>query len=147
MGMIDNNLVFCEAQAVTTQTDNASTNSLDLGGSTLGDAGQTQENLWVQALCSTTAASGGSATVTAVLQSSADNATNWTDAVASKAWPVASVTAGTVLLQVQPPPGMMRYWRIVWRIGAAALTAGKFDAFIANTIQRNVAQAAGFAVS
>ena len=146
MGMIDNEVVFCEAQAVTSTGDTASTNTYDNGGATLGDAGQTGENLWVRARCSTTATSGGSATVQAVLQDSADNIT-FADVVAGNAIAVASVTAGTDLLTVQPPPGMRRYWQIAWRVGVAALTAGKFDGFVTNSLQRNVAQASGFTVS
>jgi len=147
MGMIDNEVVFCEAQAVTDHTqDTPSTNTYDSGGATLGDAGQTGEHLWVQARCSTTATSSGSATVQAVLQDSADNIT-FADVVAGKAIAYASVTAGTDLLRVQPPPGMRRYWQIAWRIGVADLTAGKFDAFVTESLQRNVAQASGFTVS
>lgn len=144
MGMLDSELIFCEGQAVTATGDNGSTTVLNFGSAPLGDSGQTQENLWVQAICSTTATSGGAATVQAVLQSAPDNAT-WTDAVAGPAIPKANLLAGTVMLQVQPPPGMQQYWRISWRIGTAALTAGAFDAFVSNTIQRNIAQPSGFA--
>ncbi len=146
MGMIDSQLVFSEGQAVTSTGDTASTNSYDSGGANLGDSGQTGENLWVQAICSTTATSGGSATVQAVLQDSADNS-SFADVASTPALGVAAVNAGTTLMALQPPPGMRRYWRIVWRVGTAALTAGKFDAFISNTLQRNVSQPSGFAVS
>lgn len=143
MGYLDSGLVFAEGQAVTTTGDNGSTTTLNFGSAALGDSGQTQENLWIQAICSTTVTSAGAATVQAVLQSSPDNAT-WTDAVAGPAIPKANLLAGTVMLQVQPPPGMQQYWRISWRIGTAVLTAGAFDAFVSNTIQRNVSYASGF---
>ena len=143
MGMLDNELVFSDAQAVTAVGDDASTNVYDTGGSNgQGDAGQTGENLWVNVLVNTTATSGGAATIQGVLQDSADNAA-WADVVAGPAVAVANATAGTVLLQVQPPPGMLRYWRIVYRIGTAVLTAGAFDAYISNTIQRNIARQSG----
>lgn len=145
MGMLDSEVVFSEAQAVTATGDNASTNAYDNGTANTDGAGLTGENLWIQAQCSTTATSGGSATVQAVLQDSADNS-SFADVVAGKAFAVANVTAGTQLLAVQPPPGMRRYWRVAWRIGTAALTAGKFDAFVTNTLQRNVAEPSGFAV-
>jgi len=142
-GMLDNEIIFAEAQAVTATGDTASTNVYDCGGANgQGDAGQTGENLWVQAFCSTSATSGGSATVQAVLQDSADNST-FADVIAGAVVAVASVTAGTALLQVQPPPGMRRYWRVVWRVGTAVLTAGKFDAFVSNTLQRNIARTSG----
>ena len=145
MGMLDSNLVFAESQAATAIGDTPSTSSYNAGNAGAGDAGQTTENLWAQAICTTTATSGGNATVSAVLQSSPDNAT-WTDAVIGPAIPVADLTAGTVLLNVQPPPGMKQYWRFVWRIAVAALTAGAFDAFVSNTLERNIAQPSGFVV-
>lgn len=147
MGMLDSQLIFAEAQTVTATGDTASTNVYDAGGANgQGDAGQTGENLWINAVCTTTATSGGSATIQAVLQNSADNAT-FTDVVAGPALAVASVTAGTVMLQVQPPPGMLEYWRVAWRIGTAVLTAGKFDAWVSNTIERNIARNSGFSVA
>jgi len=146
MGTLDSNLIFCEAQAVTATGDTASTNQYDTGNANgSGDAGETFENLWITAVCTTTATSGGSATVQAVLQNSADDAT-WTDVVAGKALAVAAVLAGTVMLQVQPPPGMLEYWRIAWRVGVAVLTAGNFDAWGSNTIQYNVSRNSGFTV-
>ena len=146
MGMIDANLVFAEAQAVTSTGDTASTNSYDSGGTTLGDSGQTGEHIWVQALCSTVAASGGGATLQPVLQDSANNS-SLADVVAGPVIGVASLTTGAQLWAVQPPPGMRRYWRIVWRVAVAALTSGNFDAFITESLQRNVAQASGYTVS
>jgi hypothetical protein len=81
-----------------------------------------------------------------VLQDSADNAT-FADVVAGPVIALANLTAGALLLAVQPPPGMRQYWRVVWRVGTAALTAGNFDAYVSNTIQRNVARPSGFSVS
>jgi hypothetical protein len=144
--MLDSQLVFAEAQAVTAIGDNASTNEITFANSVLGDAGQTQENLWVQALCSTAVTSAGAATVQAVLQDSSDNAT-WVDVVAGPVIGKAALLAGTVMLAVQPPPGMLQYWRISWRIATAVLTAGAFDAFVSNTIQRNVPTPIGFVVA
>jgi len=144
--MLDSELVFAEAQAVTNVGDTASTNVYEAANAQLGDAGQTGENLWVQALCSTAATSGGSATVQAVLQDSADGVT-YADVVSGPVVAVADVTTGAPLLAVQPPPGMRQYWRIAWRVATAALTAGKFDAFITNTLQRNVPRPSGFSVA
>src|SRR5690242_11232627 len=106
MGMLDSEVVFSESQAVTSTGDTASTNSYDSGANNDG-AGLTGENLWIQATCSTTATSGGSATVQAVLQDSADNS-SFADVVTGKAVAVASVVAGLALLVVQPPPGIDR---------------------------------------
>jgi hypothetical protein len=147
MGFQDSELQFSIAQTVTATGDTASTNVYDNGGANgQGDNGQTGENLWINAVINTTATSGGSATIQAVLQDSADNST-FADVIAGPAVAVASAVAGLSLLQVQPPTGMRRYWRIAWRIGTAVLTAGKFDGYVSNTIQRNVQRPSGFSVS
>lgn len=147
MGMLDQEVLFSDAQAVTATGDDASTNIYDTGGANgQGDAGQTGENLWVNVFVNTTATSGGAATVQAVFQDSADG-TTFADVVAGAVFAIANVTAGTALLLVQPPVGTRRYWRVVYRIGTAVLTAGKFDAYISNTIQRNIARLSGFSVS
>ena len=145
MGMLDIQLIFAESQAVTAIGDNGSTTTIEFANPVLGDNGQTGENIWVQAICTTTATSAGAATVQAVLQDSA-NGTAWTDVVAGQAIPVADLVAPTVMLQVQPPPGMLQFWRISWRIATAVLTAGAFDAFISNTLQLNVPRPSGFTV-
>lgn len=143
MGMLDNEVIFSSGQTPTAVGDTASTNTYNTGGANgQGDAGQTGENLWFNVTCSTAAASGGAATVQAVVQDSADNST-FADVVAGPVFAVANVTAGSVLLQLQPPPGMREYWRIVYRIGTSALTAGAFDAYVSNTIQRNIARGSG----
>jgi len=147
MGMLDSELSFSAAQAVTANGDTPSTNSYDSGGfPAQGDAGQTSESLWVNVFCSTTATTGSGATVQAVLQDSADGST-FADVVASQAFAIGSVVAGATLLQLQPPPAMRRYWRVVYRIGTGTLTAGKFDAYVSNTFQRNTARPSGFSVS
>ena len=146
MGMLDSETVLASAQVVTLETDNVSTNDYDFGSANASDASLTSENLWINAVVNTTATSGGSATVQAVLQDSADGIT-FADVLAGPAVAVAAVLAGTILLQVQPPTGLRRFIQIVWRVGTAALTAGKFDAYISNTIPRNIARPSGFTVS
>lgn len=150
MGMLDSELVLSAAQTPTAIGDTPSTNVYDTG-SAIGNAqgaeeALTGENLWLNVTCNSTATSGGAATVQAVLQDSPDNAT-WTDRLIGQSLAVAAVTKGTVLLQVQPPVGTQRYQRIAYRIGTAVLTAGAFDAFFSNAIQRNIARPSGFSVS
>lgn len=142
MGMLDLNTKYSIAQAVTSTGDTASTNVYDAGSANSSDIGLNDE-LWINVVCSTTATSGGSATVQAVLQDSANNST-FADVLAGPALAVANVTQGAVLLQACPPLGLRRYTRIVYRIGTAALTAGKFDAFISMDVQRNIARPSGF---
>lgn len=146
MGMLDNSTKLATAQAVTSTGDTASTNIYDSGSANSSDISMTGENLWINAVVDTTATSGGSATVQAVLQDSADGST-FADVAMGPAIAVASVVAGVNLLQIQPPVGMRRYFRVAWRVGTAALTAGKFTAYVSNAIQRNVARPSGFTVA
>lgn len=144
MGMLDQEVIFSDAQVVTATGDTPSTNVYNTGGANgQGDAGQTGENLWINAFINTTVTSGGAATVQAVLQDSADNS-SFADVVSGPSLALAASIAGAALLQVQPPVGMRQYWRIVYRIGTAVLTAGKFDAYVSNTIQRNITRKSGF---
>ncbi len=146
MGMLEQSTKLATAQSVTSTGDTASTNIYDAGSVHNADISMTGENLWINAVVDTTATSGGSATLQAVLQDSAD-ASSWADVVSGPAVAVASLTAGANLLQIQPPVGLRRYFRVVWRVGTAALTAGKFTAYVSNTIQRNVARPSGFTVA
>lgn len=146
MGMLDQSTKFAVAQAVTSTGDTASTNVYDAGSANVSEMGLTGENLWINAVVDTAATSGGSATLQAVLQDSADNST-FADKAIGPVVAVANLTAGAVLLQMQPPVGLRRYTRIVWRVGTAALTAGKFTAYISNTVQNNVARPSGFTVA
>jgi hypothetical protein len=142
--LLDNELFLSNAQAVTATGDTASTNVYDTGGSNgQNNLALTGENLWINVVVNTTATSGGSATVQAVLQDSADNS-SWADVISGPAVAVASVVAGLTLLQIQPPLGTREYLRIAYRVGTAVLTAGKFDAYISNTIQKNVFRNSGF---
>ena len=146
MGMLDSQTNLATAQAVTSTGDTATTNIYDSGSDASGDHSMTGENLWINAVVDTTFTSGGSATIQAVLQDSSDGST-WADKTMGPAVAVANATAGTTLLQMQPPTGLRRYFRIVWRVGTAAMTAGKATAYVSNTIQRNVARPSGFTVA
>jgi hypothetical protein len=156
MGMLDNEAIFSDGQTVTATGDTPSTNVYDNAAGTnaianngQGDHGLTGEMLWINVRVKTSATSGGAATMQAVLQNSSDNAT-WVDVNSGPVVAVANLTAGADLLRVQPPllglPGMLRYWRIAYRVGTAALTAGTFDAYVSNSVQRNIPRASGFTV-
>lgn len=146
MGMLDQSTKLSTAQAVTTVGDTASTNAYDNGSAHSSDISMTGENLWINAVVDTSVTSGGAATVQAVLQDSADG-TAFADVVAGPVLALADLKAGATLLQIQPPTGMRRYFRVAWRVGTAALTAGKFTAYVSNTIQRNIARPSGFTVA
>lgn len=147
MGYLDSELVFSAAQSTAAFNigDNPSTNVYDNASINNAEASLTGENLWVNVVCNTLFV-GATATIAAVLQSSPDNAT-WTDVVASKAFTIASIAAGTVLLQVQPPAGTQRFWRTILRVAVANVTAGAVDSYISNTVQYNVQRPSGFAVA
>jgi len=88
----------------------------------------------------TTATSGGSATGQFNLVTD-DNAslTSPTTLVSSKAWTVATMTAGTVLMAVQLPlegTAYERYIGIQQVTGTAAFTAGKVNAFLTTDVAR-----------
>jgi hypothetical protein len=145
MGMLDRECIFSEAQAVTALGDTPSTNIYDTGApynnSQDSENALSGENLWIQVFVNSQVAGAGSSTA-AVFQSSPDNLT-WTDVLSGSLYPPAQLTAGTNIMQVQPPTGTQRYWRIVYRVSGAALTGGKFDAYLSNTIQRNVPRPSG----
>lgn len=143
MGMRDSEEIYSTAQAVTATGDTASTNVYDAGSANNSDISMT-ERLWINATVNTAFTSGGSATIQAVLQDSADNAT-FADALAGPVVAVANATEGTVLLETQPPVGLRRYTRLAYRIGTAVMTAGAVDGYISSTIQRNIARPSGFA--
>jgi hypothetical protein len=145
MGMRDVNGILSVAQAVTSTGDTVSTNQYDNGSANTAEIGL-QDETWLSVLCSTTATSGGAATVQAVLQDSADGST-WADVIAGAALPVASVIAGATLMQLCVPIGTRRYLRVVYRVGTAALTAGKFEAYFSFDIQKNVSRPSGFTVA
>ena len=145
MGMLDVNTKFSVAQAVTSTGDTASTNIYDNGSANTAEIGLANE-LWLNVAVSETVTSAGSATVAFVLQDSAD-ASSWADVYVTAAIPKATLVAGYQALLMQPPVGTRRYLRVVYRVATAALTAGKFEAFISLDAQRNVARPSGFTVA
>ena len=142
---IDSQMVLASAQAVTSTGDTASTNVFDTQVAV--DQGIGLPPLYLVANVATTATSGGSATVQAVLQHSADNS-SWSDVATGPAIAVASVTAGTNLVQMPIPPGTnKRYLRVAWRVGTAALTAGAFNAYFVLDLQAAIPYTSGFTVA
>lgn len=100
----------------------------------------------------TTATSGGAATGTFDLVTDSDSALGSPTVLASTAaFPVASMTAGTILGIIALPIGgtFERYLGIQQRTGTAAFTAGKIDAFLTTTppARRDYAQGTGAAIA
>lgn len=158
MGMLDQEEMFMDGLAATAVGDTAGNSYDTAAGSSAanaanypgtGDMGMTYENIWFQIVSRTVPTSGGAATLQGVMQSSPDGVT-WTDAVLGPVIPIANITGPYHLLRTQPPvlqnPGMLRYIRPIIRIAGAALTGGVFDAYVSNTIQRNIPRPSGFTV-
>jgi hypothetical protein len=130
----DAQLMLSDAQAVTTAAATASTNYLDTQIVAPGDLAS-GETLYVVARCSTTATSGGSATVLISLQT--DDNTSFSSATTiylGTAIAVASVVAGYTFWKIRLPFGCERYIRGLITVGVADLTAGKFDIFLTRNV-------------
>ncbi|GAB5471424.1 MAG: hypothetical protein Kilf2KO_44540 [Rhodospirillales bacterium] len=136
MAYIDANLLFSEEQAETTTATHNSDNVVDL--STTADFGS-GEPLYLVVRCTESVTSAGAASVTVQLVSdnTASSATNGTQSVhlRSDAIPKASLTAGATVFQAPLPSDAAvpyeRYLAVQYVIASAALTAGKFTAYIA----------------
>lgn len=139
--ILDSLLKFSEAQAITSTGDTASTNAIDVGTS---DAGAGEE-LFLFVTTTEAVTSAGAATVQFVLQTSTDNST-FTDAVASSVIGKAALTAGATV-KLRLPVGLSRYNRVAYRVGTAALTAGKFSAFFAKDVPVQASYASGYTVA
>lgn len=135
--ILDERLEFCDATALNT----TGTSSYLIGdvvdiGATPGDIGVGQP-LYFVVQVATTATSGGSATGTFSLCTdgalSTGSLAGANVLVSSKAWTVATMTEGTVLLAVQVPAQgttFERYLQVQQTTGAAAFTAGAINAFL-----------------
>ncbi|MDD2988886.1 MAG: hypothetical protein PHI64_07990 [Zoogloea sp.] len=146
MTIRDLNLIYSKAQAVLLVGDTASANCFDAGSALASDIGHAVDDVFLSVVCNTAATSSGSATLRAVLQDSADGV-NFSDVIAGPVLPVAQVARGVALLQIPFPTRLRRFTQVVYRVGTAPLTAGKFDAFVSIGVQRNVAQKSGFFVA
>lgn len=123
---------FSEEQAETTIAAHPSTNVVDLGAG--GDA--LSRPIRFHCHVQTTATSAGAATVQVILQTAA--VADMTSAVTlydSGAVAVATLVAGyKVTGKTGVPVGAncLQFLRVTYTIAVAALTAGKFDAFLSN---------------
>lgn len=131
--LLDKELVFSDAQAVTTATATASTNYLDMLA--VGDPG-VGEPMWAVGQVDTTVqASGGAANVTFALQvddnSSFSSATTiYATAAIAKATLVAGYRFMCVRLPPIPAGAKERYLRALITPDTNDLTAGKFNIFL-----------------
>jgi hypothetical protein len=142
MAIIDGLLTFDQAAVIT--TSRASTNTVDLLNNR--DLGVDPEIKLLVQVTSTFTAAGG-ATLTTQFQGSNDNSA-WTTYAEGQAQPVASMTAGAHLLDVnlpRPPAGapIPRYLRVNYVVATGPFTAGAVTATLVRDRGDAVQYAAG----
>lgn len=124
---------FSDAQAETTVAAHDSTNIVDLGADSNQAIGH---ELYLNIIVETAVTSAGAATVQFQLLTD-DNAafssasTLWDSGAIGKA----TLVDGYQVCRIRVPKGAERYLKVVYTIGTAALTAGKFDAFLSPSVQ------------
>lgn len=138
---VDNNLVFSDAQAIT--STGASTKSVDAATALRNIGSGEPIELVIQV--ATAASSASASTVTFALQDSADNS-SFTDVVVSPAVAMATMAAGAEVLRIQLPHTLRRYIQVNYTVATGPLTGGAFTAFLTLDRQANVARPSGFTV-
>lgn len=123
--MLDKNLQFSDAQAVTSTAD--STNVIDTLAA--GDAVAPGARVVVQTQTTCTDTS-SDATLTVELKTSADDSTYVTLFSTGALAFATYATAGTVVADLVIPNGVRRYLKLVYTVASGPLTAGKFDAHV-----------------
>lgn len=132
--IIDTLNEFSDAQAETTVAAHDSTNVVDLGADFNAAIGH---ELYLHILVETAVTSGGAATVQFQLITDEDTGfatapvTLWDSGAIGKA----TLVDGYAVARVRVPKGTKRYLKVVYTIGTAVLTAGKFDAFLSPSVQ------------
>lgn len=137
--ILDERTEFCDATALNTGAAGSYLIGDVIDLSIARDLGGDQA-VYLVVQVDTTATSGGSATGQFNLVTD-DNAALSSPAtlVSSRAWPVASMTAGTTLMAIQLPmegTAYERYIGIQQVTGTAAFTAGKVNAFLTDDFAR-----------
>ena len=132
--IIDKQLEFSSAQAETTVAAHDSTNIVNMTA-----AGNAGEELYLVIRVETALTSDGAATLQVKFIS--DSAIGFATA------PVTHFDTGAVtyttfvdkytICRMRLPTGVKQYCKVTYTIGTAALTAGKFDAFLTKNVQTN----------
>ena len=136
--ILDKNLEFSDAQAETTTATHASTNDIDLEV-----AGDATKELYLIVGVHTAPTSSGSATINIQLITSAS--ANMSEPVTL--WETGAVAYNNAIFAlgksfvVRMPQGAKRYLRVNYIIAGAALTAGKFNAFLTPTPDNYIGKA------
>jgi hypothetical protein len=133
--IMDEKLIFSDAQAETTVAEHDSTNVIDQGAGTdafgnalIADAGSGGD-IWLNVVV-IEAVVGTSSTVQFKLEHSTDNATFADSILVTAAIAEATLVAGYTVIKAPLPSGLNRYLKMTYTIGTAVLTAGKFTAYL-----------------
>ena len=130
--IIDKFNQFSDAQAVTATGDTTSTKSFDTKGADIG----TGEDTYLTVLVNEAVTSGGAATVEyKYVQSDYADLSSPDVLATSGAIAKATLVAGYKPLQIKIPANTKRYVGVIYTVGVAVLTAGKFTAFLSKDIQ------------
>jgi predicted GNAT superfamily acetyltransferase len=132
--ILDKQLIFSDAQAVTTAAETASTNIIDMLA-----AGDAYESMFLLIQVETAvAATAGAANVTFKLQT--DDNSSFSSP--TTLWASSAIAKGTlvdkyVVAKLRVPMGVERYLRVTYTPDTNDLTAGKFDAMLVYDVQTN----------
>jgi hypothetical protein len=140
--LIDQQNQFSSAQAVTSTGSTASTNVIDLGVSH-DVSGAPTDRLMLLCEVVTPFTSGGSATMQVQFQTSLDNST-WSTLSQSDAIPVASLVQGYKFLPGELPGPTLRYLRLNYVVGTAAMTAGAITAALVPSLDVQASYPRGY---
>jgi hypothetical protein len=143
--ILDRQNLFSSAQALTSTGAAASTDIIDLGSSRDIGAGEILE---IIAEVDTTFTSGGSATLVVALQT--DTSSGFGSAVTlatGSTIAVAQLSAGAELAKFRIPRGVLRYLRLVYTVGTAAMTAGSVTAGVVLSRQDSAVYASSIVVA
>lgn len=124
----DSKLIFSDAQTQTTATSHDSTYYLDTqeANSDLGSG----TPLWVVCQVSSSLTCALTCADFQVKLYSSDDASTWTEVLASKDYDYGECKKGFDLLTVALPPTHGRYLKLKYVITNAVLTTGKWDAYL-----------------
>lgn len=122
--MLDNQLVISDETALTSV--GAVSEVLDMGLAGYGPGTPVRLKVRVQ----TAFTSGGSATLAIVVYSGATSGATTRTEYTLAAVAVASLVAGYSLVDIVLPAAVMRWLKVTYTVGTAAMTAGAVDAFL-----------------
>lgn len=133
MAILDNEMILSNAQAETTVAAHASTGYIDFGRAGAG------YNKKILVTVNTSCSTASSPTVLFKVQCD-DNSSfsSATDLFATAAIPAATLVAGYKVLEFTLPAEVERYVQVTYTIGTAALTTGKFNAWVDDAQQTNM---------